>query len=960
MLAGNNNSSFFIQHDLPVIFRENAGQWDSDILYSGTSVGWNANVYFMNDKLSFGFGRAIEESNTETIDKVVNQHTTSTSYEKMEYLVWEMKFKNSNENSVVSAYGREDSRTNYLLGEDFSKHRVNVNDYRAVEYKNIYNNIDVRYYGTASTLKYDFIVKPGAKPASIQLQCNGIERLHVNEMGELEIKTPWGKLIEKMPESFQIINGKKKLVDVSYVLYDEKTFGFKVNGNYDTSYELIIDPVTLAWSTFVGGVGSTANGYLYDIALDAAGNIYGTGYYGSDFPTTPGVYDPTYGGSNNPDAYVFKLNPTGTALVYCTYLGGSQSDWGWAITVNANGEVYVKGVTRGSFPVTAGAYDVTYNGGLSDMFICKLNATGSGLIYSTYVGGSNQELDINSYENDGIYVNAAGEVFTAGRTWSNDFPTTPGCFDNTYNGGFSDGIILRLNAAGSALVYSTYLGGSGAGHESALGIAVNAANEAYVVGYTNSSDLPVTAGAFQAASGGSTDAFVAKINAAGTALLYCSYIGGTAYDVGSEITVNAAGEAYITGTTGSANFPTTAGAYDVVLGGSGDFFVTKFNTTGTALVFSTFVGGSGGEGGFGIALNSQDEPFVAGGGISADFPATNCAYDQTDNGSAEVMVFKLNASGTRLDYGTYMGGNAKDYYNNTIIVRGPCGKEEVWVSSTVHSANFPTTAGVYQQIKQNSINDQPVVFKFNPPVVVPGFTVTPDVLCNTPASFTDTTDPSCGLWRPIDSWYWDFGDGSTSTLQHPTHAFTGGGTKTVRLILGCYGDTATQTIDVGGGSVDSPGITEEASCEQVLLTASVSNATYLWSTGETTQSILPQQPGVYWVQVDQGGCTSNDTIDVTQTLGSSIVFFPNTFTPNNDNLNEEFFGAGVDITEYKLLIFDRWGNRIFETNNFNHHWDGTFNQNPAQQDVYVWKAQFKVPCLGDQLIEKVGHVTLLR
>ncbi len=956
-----NPGNFIADKTMPIIFRENAGQWDSEILFGGSSIGWDAHVYFMKDKLSFGFSRPTDTEPTKTIDQELTLETYFTSQEKMEYMVWNMNFKNSNPGSSMSASGQENSHTNYLIGEDFSKHCTNVNDYRAVEYNNIYNNVDVRYYGTGSTLKYDFIVKQGGDVSAIQMQCEGVNGLAVNARGELEIQTPWGKLIEHMPESYQYINGKKKLVDVKYQLLGDNTFGFKVNGSYDKSVDLVIDPVTLAWSTFVGASVTAGNGYLFDIYVDVAGNTYGTGYYGSDFPTTPGVYGPTYlGGGTYVDAFVFKLNPTGTGLVYCTYLGGAQKDdEGWAITADAAGNAFVKGVTGGQFPVTAGSFDVSYNGGLSDMFVCKLNPTGTALSYSTYVGGANQELDVNSYQNDGIVVNAAGEVFTGGRTWSNNFPTTPGCYDNSYNGGFTDGVVFRLNAAGSALIYSTYLGGSNTAHECVTDICINSADEAYVTGFTNSADFPTTAGCFQAAHAGSTETFVTKLNANGTALLYSTFIGGTNYDIGGAIAVNTAGEAYITGATASANYPTTAGAYDITLGGSGDFFVSRFNAAGTGLVFSTYVGGSGGEGGYDIVLNAEGAPLIAGGGIGTDFPATNCAVDETDNGSAEIMVFRLDVNGTRLDYGTYIGGNHKDYTNTTIYAYGPCGREEVWVSCTAHSLDFPTTPGTFQSTKLNGQNDQPVVFKFNPPVVNPGFTFDPDPACNVPIQFTDTM-VHCGLWRPVDEWFWDFGDGNTSTLQNPTHTYTTAGLMHVTLRLGCYDDVVAHDVLIGGTAFAAPDIIQDASCEQVLLTSPIAGANYSWNTGETTQSITPHTVGSYWVEVDMGGCSASDTIDVTQTEATSVVFFPNTFTPNKDNINDVFSAFGENVSDFEINIFNRWGEKVFKGSAVSQVWDGTFNGSLSQIGVYAWKAKFKVPCYGDQVIEKSGHVSLLR
>jgi hypothetical protein len=406
----------------------------------------------------------------------------------------------------------------------------------------------------------------------------------------------------------------------------------------------------LVYSTFLGGSrdfgggGSGQAGSGEDeglgIAVDAAGNAYVTGLTESrDFPTTPGAFDTTDNGFR--DAFVTKLNATGTALVYSTFLGGSDGEEGRGIAVDTAGSAYVTGVTASAdFPTTPGAFATTLNGG-SDAFVTKLNAAGTALVYSTFLGGSGSEGVIGFIaQSGGIAVDAAGNAYVTGTTPSADFPTTPGAFDTTFNG-LLDAFVTKLNAAGSALVYSTFLGGSS--QEDGVGIAVDAAGNAYVTGNTASVDFPTTPGAFDTTFNGGSDAFVTKLNAAGTALVYSTFLGGSGAEgvLGGSIAVDSAGNAYVTGFTSSADFPTTPGAFGTTLNGAGDAFVTKLDATGTALVYSIFLGGSGLEEGGAIALDPAGNAYVTGLTSSADFPTTPGAFDTTYNGAVDAFVTKL-------------------------------------------------------------------------------------------------------------------------------------------------------------------------------------------------------------------------------------------------------------------------------------------------------------------------------
>jgi hypothetical protein len=428
--------------------------------------------------------------------------------------------------------------------------------------------------------------------------------------------------------------------------------------------------------------------------VDSAGDAYVTGYTSStNFPTTAGAFQTTYNGP--PDSFVTKLNASGTALVYSTYLGLAGPA---GIAVDSAGHAYLTGgISSSNFPTTPGAFQTTYQGsplGGENAFVMELNPAGSGLVYSTYLGGSAADVG------KGIVLDSAGDAYVTGKATSANFPTTAGAFQTTYIGGpAGEPFVTELNPSGSALVYSTYLGGSGG--DQANAIAVDGAGDAYVTGLTKSSYFPTTAGAFQttyAGSSGSANAFVTELNATGTALVYSSYLGGGGGDAATGIAVDSAHSAYVTGHTSSTNFPTTAGAFQTTLSGYGDAFVTKLNAAGSALVYSTYLGGNGAVDGFfgdnsGIALDSGGDAYVAGGTSSTNWPTTPGAFQTTGGGPVfNAFVTEVNPSGTGLVYSTYLGGSGGDQAYAIAVDSA----DNIDVTGATKSTNFPTTAGAFQ------------------------------------------------------------------------------------------------------------------------------------------------------------------------------------------------------------------------------------------------------------------------
>lgn len=398
--------------------------------------------------------------------------------------------------------------------------------------------------------------------------------------------------------------------------------------------------------------------YTLDDGDEAYGFTVGSGYD----PGKPLVIDPS--------------------IDYSTFLGGAGSDAGRGIAVDARGNAYVTGQTASlDFPTTVGAFDQTNNLN-TDVFVTKLNSSGSSILWSTFVGGSAFD------SGNAIAVDAQGAAYVSGFSGSLNYPTTAGAFDRTQNGG-SDAFVTKLDPSGSALAYSTYLGGAGFSFEGSNGIAVDDQGSAYVTGFTNSAAFPTTPGAHDTTHAGSNDVYVTKLDSSGSALVYSTLLGGSTIDTGNAITLDAKRNAYVTGFTASADFPTTPGGVDTSHNGSRDAFVTMLDATGLTLAHSTFLGGTANDSGTGITVDAKRQvAYVAGSTDSGDFPTTPGASDPNYGGNGDAFVSAIDASGSVLVNSTYLGGTASDAA--TGIATDAKGVW-AWVTGSTNSADFPTT-----------------------------------------------------------------------------------------------------------------------------------------------------------------------------------------------------------------------------------------------------------------------------
>jgi hypothetical protein len=420
------------------------------------------------------------------------------------------------------------------------------------------------------------------------------------------------------------------------------------------------DGTALVYSTYFGSIVDAGAA----IAVDAAGNAYVSGdTESSNFPTTPGAFQTTLPGGDN--AFVTKLNADGTALLYSTYLGGSAVDAGAAIAVDAAGNAYVTGVTEShDFPTTPGAFQTTI-AGYGNAFVTKLNPEGTALVYSTYLGGSGGSFGGQYDGGSAIAIDAGGNAYITGVTFSRDFPTTLGAFQSRLGGNFGNAFVTKLSADGTALIYSTYLGGSASSGfgDGGRGIVVDGAGNAYLTGFTASSDFPTTSGAFQTTQPlrAFQAAFVTKLNADGTALIYSTYLGGSDSflgDGGSAIAVDSTGNVYVTGSTDSSDFPTTHGAFQSTLGGNfGYAFVAKFRFFAPAPTRFFAVGGAPGH----VLLYNPD------GTLVADFAPYGASY----TGPISVAVGDVNGDGIYdLVTGAAVGSGGVRVYDGQAFANG--------------------------------------------------------------------------------------------------------------------------------------------------------------------------------------------------------------------------------------------------------------------------------------------------
>ncbi|HYE16389.1 MAG TPA: SBBP repeat-containing protein [Pyrinomonadaceae bacterium] len=622
-----------------------------------------------------------------------------------------MRMAGADRSPEVSGEGEQPGRVNYIRPRPYKSH-TGVATFARVKYAEVYPGVDAVFYGNQRQLEYDFRVAPGADPSQVRLRFEGAERLRVAEDGSLLIQTAVGEVRQHKPFTYQEENGARTEVASAYRVAEGGEVTFEL-GDFDRSRELVIDPV-LSYSTYFG---STGNDVITAAAIDADGNAYVTGSAFGSIPTTEGAFDRTLAGQDifvaklNPagalvystyisaasgnneakaiavdasgnayvtghavsavftasagaydtthngstDAFVAKLNPAGSALVYATYYGTSGQEFANAIAIDPSGDVYIAGHTGVANLPTKNALQSTYAGGSQfgdgDAFMARFSPDGAGaadLVYATYLGGTGDERA------RGVAADSDGAAYVVGSTNSNGFPTTAGAFDTGFNGG-TDGFVTKIDTTAtgsSSLAYSTFFGGTGADQVNAVLVDSAATPNVYVAGTTSSaaSTFPVTAGSAQPALAGHSDAFFSRIDpsqAGAAALAYSTFVGGGGAEDGNAIARDSSGRIYVAGRTQSTNFPVTPDAFQATNpSGSAEAFAVKLDPAGAGSadrLFATYFGGNNSDAATGVGFDSAQNIYIAGTTTSTNLPTQNAAQSvyQGGNQGGDGFVVKL-------------------------------------------------------------------------------------------------------------------------------------------------------------------------------------------------------------------------------------------------------------------------------------------------------------------------------
>jgi hypothetical protein len=836
---------------LPLSFEVNQGQVDEQVKFLSRSNGYNLFLTPTEAVLALRKASVKEDQNGRFGPQ-------QSAKEEAEAAVVHMQLVGANPEPQVSGVDELPGKSNYFIGNDPAKWQTDISHYAKVRYENVYPGIDLVYYGNQQQLEYDFVVASGADPKTIIMQFEGVEDLELDPNGDLLLHTLTGVVRKQRPIVYQEVDGNKHIISGDYQIKGKGRIGFQVTG-YDLRRELIIDPV-LIYSTYLGGgveskfMGDMGN----DIVVDTLGNAYVVGTTTStDFPSISGTFQ-TKG--NTFDAFVAKLTPDGT-IDFSSYLGGNGGDRGNAIAIDTSGNCYLTGFTASTDFPTINPMQPT-NKGVGNVFITKLASTGSALIFSTYVGG--QSLD----EGTGITLDSNRNIYFSGTTLSPDFPTVNAIQAN--KSGSSDGFISKLNAVGDKLIYSTYIGGSI--EESVYDIAIDSDTNVYIVGSTSSSNFPLV-NPIQANKIGTDTTFISKLNSLGNTLIYSTYLGGKDGDstIGYGITVDNDGNAYITGITNSKTFPITNGAYQPLMGGFADAFVTKINPVGNAIIYSTYLGGNETDIGYSIAVDSVGNAYITGTTRSTNFPIVLPLQGSISEGicngipCSDIFVTKLNSIGSVPSYSTYLGGRGFDEIPSIAIDNSG----NAYLTGHTLSNNFPTVNPFQSALKGEidafvtKISDTPLPsFTLD---IIPGVQT---ISAGTSGSFTIFVQSVNGFNQPVNlvatvaPANTDITTNLTSTIVSPGRSSNLTVSTSPTTTLGSYNITITGTA---GQLVRTSTVT--------LVVKEIPDFSLIFS--PSTINVSRGQSGIFTVNIIRvGGFTGNVTVTAPDTKPLKIKLTP--------------------------------------------------------------------------------------
>ncbi len=616
---------------IPLYFIPNRGQTDSRALFSARAEGFT--LWATRDGLLFdqrGHGTRAVSPGAYGPEQLCSRG-----------MVTSLMFLGSQPDVEVSAEDETPHRANFFLGGDPERWRTDVPTTSAIRYRSLYPGIDLKVYGVGRQVEYDWVVAPGADPAGIRFRYDRARETRLDAEGNLIVGSAAGEISHQKPAAYQKIEGHRVDIPCWYERRGADTYGFKV-GRYDRRRPLVIDPLVIVWSSYLGGAESDE---IMAVAVDAEGAVWAAGTTEStDFPLVNPMDAIPGGGS---DIFIAGIAPAGNALLVSTFIGGREDDYLYGLAVDAAGSPIICGMTRSrNFPVRNG-YDLTYNGGSLDGFLLKLPSSGDALLFSTFLGG--KENDILRR----IVLDPAGTIIAVGSTSSTNFPAVKG-FDKTLNGG-TDVFVAKFTTDGKTLLFSTFLGGKD--WETASGIALDAAGRIHIAGATESPNFPVKSALYPAHIGGE-DGFLTILSPTGRTLVASTYIGGRFDDTFYGIAVDATGSIYLAGETKSPDFPTRA-AYDPIYNGDYDGVILKLKPLAAGLVFSTYFGGANHDDVYGLALDTDGGIVIAGTTDSPKFPIKN-AFDATLSGNWDAFVAKFLPSGKALVFSTFLGGGKNE------------------------------------------------------------------------------------------------------------------------------------------------------------------------------------------------------------------------------------------------------------------------------------------------------------
>lgn len=705
----------------PALFIQNVGQYDDQLLFRGWG-GRGGTLWLTEDALQVivlpEHANGTDDPGPGNGPDKLPERPVSARRSNSLGASLRITFEGANPHPRIEPFNRLATKVSFFLGNDPDRWHPDVPAWGGVRYVDLYPGIDLVLDAGAlagqPALRWE--ARAGADLSTVQVQVEGAEGLSLQS---------------------------------SNVPVTSKT-----DGTDETS--------ELLYSMLMGG---SAEDSGYTITVDETGSAFVAGFMASGTSVaTPGPFDAS---ATDYNAFVAKLDPAGNRIIYATFLGGSFADRAYDIVIDSFGYAYVTGSTRSpDFPTTVGAFDTGHNGGVcrydgtdqpcADGFMAKLAPTGTSLSYATFIGGGDYDWVT------AIALDASGAAYLTGLTLSEDFPTTAGAFDTSYNGAaewpfmnawYGDAFVARLDPLGSRLAYATYLGGKS--YEARYGdVAVLPTGEAVITGVTGSADFPTTPGAFDTTHNGNADIYVTRLKADGSGLVYSTFMGGSSEEQGDAVVVDGSGAAYIVGWTYSPSFPMTSGALITTYGGKGDGVLFKLDASGRSLIFATYVGGSESDGTYDLVLGQENDLLVTGATRSIDFPTTAdafapvlhpgiCGVEPNTRPCEDAYAIRLSGDGARLLYATFLGGSHDDLAHE--IATDLAG--DIYLVGDTESANFPTTEGSATYLGQADI----FVSKLLPKAPTPTPTATRTPTATPSPTPTPTATPQPDPHEPDDA-----------------------------------------------------------------------------------------------------------------------------------------------------------------------------------------------------------------